>query len=135
MLAMNSVEEFREQLREWREDGGRHSDEVWEEVITKKLPLVLYLRENRIIWGGGNLNSEKKELLGSLSFQVVQFWDEGLETAIDDLGEERWMVLEQVRPEFRQLKNFCSFLKWLFTFPTIVDTITPHTWFFASDDL
>jgi len=54
MLAMNSVEEFREQLREWREDGGRHSDEV------------------------------------------VQFWDEGLETAIDDLGEERWMVLEQV---------------------------------------
>ena len=76
---------------------------------------------------GGNLNSEKKELLGSLSFQVVQFWDEGLETAIDDLGEERWMVLEQVRPEFRQLKNFCSFLKWLFTFPTIVDTITPHT--------
>ena len=49
MLAMNSVEEFREQLREWREDGGRHSDEVREEVITKKLPLVLYLRENRQI--------------------------------------------------------------------------------------
>ena len=74
---------------------------------------------------GGNLNSEKKELLGSLSFQVVQFWDEGLETAIDDLGEERWMVLEQVEPEFRQLRIFFS--KWLFTFPTIVDAITPHT--------
>merc|ERR1719383_562316 len=54
MLAMNSVEEFRDQLREWREDGGRHSDEV------------------------------------------VQFWDEGLEDCVDDLGEERWMVLEQV---------------------------------------
>ena len=25
-------EEFREQLREWREDGGRHSDEVREEA-------------------------------------------------------------------------------------------------------
>jgi len=47
-------EEYREQLREWREDGGRHSDEV------------------------------------------VQFWDEGLENCVDDLGEERWMVLEQV---------------------------------------
>ena len=56
---------------------------------------------------GGNLNSEEeKKLLGSLSFQVVQFWDEGLETAIDDLGEERWMVLEQVEPEFRQLRIF-----------------------------
>lgn len=49
-----SVDEFREQLREWREDGGRHSDEV------------------------------------------VQFWDEGLEGSVDDLGEEKWMVLEQV---------------------------------------
>jgi len=47
-------EEFREQLREWREDGGRHSDEV------------------------------------------VQFWDEGLEGCVEELGEERWMVLEQV---------------------------------------
>merc|ERR1712147_513851 len=33
---------------------------------------------------------------GRHSDEVVQFWDEGLETAIDDLGEERWMVLEQV---------------------------------------
>ena len=28
MAAGMAVEEFREQLREWREDGGRHSDEV-----------------------------------------------------------------------------------------------------------
>ena len=25
---MSSTEDYREQLREWREDGGRHSDEV-----------------------------------------------------------------------------------------------------------
>merc|ERR1712037_198643 len=55
MLAKEmTCEEYREQLREWREDGGRHSDEV------------------------------------------VEFWDEGLESSIDELGEERWMVLEQV---------------------------------------
>ena len=28
--------------------------------------------------------------------QVVQFWDEGLEGCVEELGEERWMVLEQV---------------------------------------
>jgi len=54
MAAGMAVEEFREQLREWREDGGRHSDEV------------------------------------------VQFWDEGLEDCVEELGEERWMVMEQV---------------------------------------
>ena len=33
----------------------------------------------------------------SLKFQVVQFWDEGLEDCVEELGEERWMVMEQVR--------------------------------------
>ena len=27
---------------------------------------------------------------------MVQFWDEGLEGCVEELGEERWMVLEQV---------------------------------------
>ena len=27
----------------------------------------------------------------------MEFWDEGLESSIDELGEERWMVLEQVK--------------------------------------
>jgi hypothetical protein len=49
-----TAEEYREQLREWREDGGRHSDET------------------------------------------VQYWDEGLQGCLEQLGEERWMVLEQV---------------------------------------
>jgi len=49
-----SCEEFREQLREWREDGSRHSDEV------------------------------------------VQFWEEGLDTSVEQFGDEKWMVLEQV---------------------------------------
>ena len=29
----------------------------------------------------------------------MEFWDEGLESTIDELGEERWMVLEQVKPK------------------------------------
>lgn len=49
-----SCEEFKEQLREWREDGSRHSDEV------------------------------------------VQFWEEGLDAFVEQFGDEKWMVLEQV---------------------------------------
>jgi len=51
---MSSSEEMREQLREWRDDGSRHSDEV------------------------------------------VQFWEEGLDSAMDEFEDEKWMVLEQV---------------------------------------
>jgi len=53
MIKMSS-DEFRDQLREWREDGSRHSDEV------------------------------------------VQFWEEGLDVFIENFGDEKWMVLEQV---------------------------------------
>ena len=37
MLMMSSTEDYREQLREWREDGGRHSDEV------SRVPKQIYL--------------------------------------------------------------------------------------------
>merc|ERR1719493_355002 len=49
-----NVEEYREQLREWREDNSRHSD------------------------------------------TIVSYWDHGLQTNTDQLGDEQWMVLEQV---------------------------------------
>jgi len=51
---MSSGEELREQLREWREEGGRQSD------------------------------------------AVVQAWEEGLHSAVQDYGDEQWMVIEQV---------------------------------------
>ena len=38
MLMMSSTEDYREQLREWREDGGRHSDEV------RRNPEQIYFR-------------------------------------------------------------------------------------------
>jgi len=49
-----SIDEVREQLREWREDNSRHSEEV------------------------------------------VSCWEEGLSSSLEDLGDEKWMVLEQV---------------------------------------
>ena len=49
-----NIEEYREQLREWREDNSRHSD------------------------------------------TIVSYWDHGLQTNTDQLGDEQWMVLEQV---------------------------------------
>lgn len=49
-----NIEEYRDQLREWREDNSRHSD------------------------------------------TIVSYWDHGLQTNIDQLGDEQWMVLEQV---------------------------------------
>ena len=49
-----SGEEFKDQLRLWREENSRHSDEI------------------------------------------VSFWDEGLEVSVEQFGDEKWMVLEQV---------------------------------------
>lgn len=49
-----NIEEYRDQLREWREDNSRHSD------------------------------------------TIVSYWDHGLQTNIDQMGDEQWMVLEQV---------------------------------------
>jgi len=49
-----TVDEVREQLREWREDNSRHSEEV------------------------------------------VSFWEDGLSSGLEELGDEKWMVLEQV---------------------------------------
>ena len=53
MMSM-SVEDYREQLKEWREDNSRHSDEI------------------------------------------LSFWEDGLAGCPDQLGDEKWMVLEQV---------------------------------------
>jgi len=49
-----NAEDAREQLREWREDNSRHSDDI------------------------------------------VQIWEEGLDRVIEQFGDERWMVLEQI---------------------------------------
>jgi len=49
-----NIDETRDQLREWREDNSRHSDDV------------------------------------------VDIWENGLDRHIEELGDERWMVLEQV---------------------------------------
>lgn len=49
-----NIEEYRDQLREWREDNSRHSD------------------------------------------TIVSYWDHGMQTNIDQMGDEQWMVLEQV---------------------------------------
>ena len=40
MLMMSTTEDYREQLREWREDGGRHSDEVRAHLHLKQMQLI-----------------------------------------------------------------------------------------------
>ena len=44
MLMMSSTEDYREQLREWREDGGRHSDEV------SRVPKQIYLETTQSVF-------------------------------------------------------------------------------------
>ena len=38
---------------------------------------------------------------------MVQFWDEGLEGCVEELGEERWMVLEQVLCSLAGSRTVC----------------------------